>query len=65
MTKFWAKFSHILAIIGQLASINHVLIPAVAGPYVTVGLAIGQLLIGLKQHNSNPDGSPASLPYNP
>lgn len=63
MTGFWAKFAHGVAIAGQLVVANHMLIPAVATPYVQVGLAIGQLIVGAMQHNTNPDGTPAAAPY--
>jgi hypothetical protein len=65
MTGFWAKFAHGVAIAGQLANINHVLIPAIAGPYVTVGLTIAQMIIGLRQHQTNPDGTAATTAYKP
>lgn len=63
MKSIWAKIAHGIAVAGQLITHNAEFIPAKAQPFVHVGLAVGQMIIGLLQHKTNPDGTPAKQPY--
>lgn len=50
---------------GQVANVGleNNMIPGKATPYVALGVGLIQLLLANKAHNSNPDGTPASVPY--
>lgn len=52
---------------GQIANagLENKMIPPKASPYVALGVGLIQVFFANKAHNSNPDGTPAEVPYYP
>lgn len=65
MRSFLARLAHAVAITGQVFNSYGGIIPQKHQGPVAVGIGLAQLVIGHLQHNSNPDGTPAALPFKP
>ena len=65
MKRWQSILTQTLLLTGQIGNtaLENGVIPPKASPYVALGLGVLQLFFANKAHNSNPDGTPAIVPY--